>query len=241
MQPRLYGDLVPWYDLLDPVADHLDEATAYQEILERAATPRPGTLLELGAGAGNNAFFFKRRFRCVLTDLSEAMLGLSRAQNPECEHRSGDMRTLRLGRTFDTVMVHDAVGYMTAIDDLRAAAETAFVHTRPGGAAVFAPDYVREAFREHSALHAGQEGTRALRCLEWAWDPDPSDDRYAVDYAFLLRDGSAMTAVHDHHVEGLFTHATWQAVLQGVGYHVETLPRPFEDLETGTIFVCRRL
>jgi hypothetical protein len=240
MQPLLYGDLVPWYHLLDPVADHLEEATAYQEALERATVPRPETLLELGAGAGNNAFFFKRRFRCTLTDLSEAMLGLSRAQNPDCEHRAGDMRTLRLGRTFDAVMVHDAVGYMTTVDDLRAAAATAFVHTRPGGAAVFAPDYVREGFHQRSALHAGENASRALRCLEWAWDPDPGDDRYTVDYAFLLRAGAEMKAVHDRHVEGLFPIATWERVLAGVGYRVETTPRPFDDEETGTIFVCRR-
>jgi hypothetical protein len=38
------------------------------------------------------------------------MLGLSRALNPECEHLAGDTRTLPLGRTFDAVLVHDAIG-----------------------------------------------------------------------------------------------------------------------------------
>jgi hypothetical protein len=240
MQPLLYADLVPWYHLLDPVADHLDDATAYQEAIEGASIPRPDTLLELGAGAGNNAFFFERRFRCTLTDLSEPMLGLSRAQNPECEHLAGDMRTLRLSRMFDSVMVHDAVGYMATVEDLRAAAETAFMHTRPGGGAVFAPDYVRETFHEHSSLHSGEDAARSLRCLEWAWDPDTADESYVVDYAFLLRDGATMKAVHDRHAEGLFTRATWEGVPEGAGYHVETMPRPFYDVETGTIFVCSR-
>src|SRR4051812_46619548 len=101
MQPQLYDELVPWYRLLDPPEDHRDEAASYQQALERAASPRPETLLDLGAGAGHNAVHMKQRFRCTLTDLSEAMLGLSRALNPECEHVAGDMRTLRLGRTFD--------------------------------------------------------------------------------------------------------------------------------------------
>ena len=47
------------------------------------------------------------------------MLALSRALNPECEHLAGDMRTLRLGRVFDAVFVHDAVCYMTTRADLR--------------------------------------------------------------------------------------------------------------------------
>lgn len=41
------------------------------------------------------------------------------------------MRTVRLGRTFDAVFVHDAVDYMTSEDDLRHVIETAFVHCRP--------------------------------------------------------------------------------------------------------------
>ena len=32
---------------------------------------------------------------------------MSRSINPECEHVQGDMRTLRLGREFDAVFVHD--------------------------------------------------------------------------------------------------------------------------------------
>ena len=98
----------------------------------------------------------KRRFpRLVLTDVSEGMLAESRALNLECEHRLGDMRTLRPGRAFDAVFVHDAVCYMTTEADLRRAMETAWVHCRPGGAALFAPDYVREHFPEESTDDGG--------------------------------------------------------------------------------------
>ena len=48
------------------------------------------------------------------------MLALSATLNPECEHLEGDMRTLRLGRTFDVVFIHDAISYLTTEDDLRA-------------------------------------------------------------------------------------------------------------------------
>ncbi|HEY8923470.1 MAG TPA: class I SAM-dependent methyltransferase [Polyangia bacterium] len=240
MAPLLYGELTPWYHLLDPVADHADEAAAYVAALRGAGAPRGGTMLELGAGAGGNAFFFKRDFTCTLTDLSADMLALSRASNPECEHLAGDMRTLRLGRTFDAVMVHDAVAYMTTRAELAAVAATAFAHTRPGGAAVFAPDYVREAFREKTELYTGEDGARSLRCVEWAWDPDSTDDTYAVEYGFLLRDGAQVRAVHDHHVEGLFTRATWMEVLTAAGYRVTLADRPFDDTTTDQIFVCQR-
>ena len=240
MTGRIYGDLVGWYRLLDPVADHLDEATAYRSALERAAGPSAETLLELGAGAGNNAFFLKQRFRCTLTDVSETMLALSREQNPECEHLVGDMRILRLGRAFDCVLVHDAIMYMTSAGDLAAAIETAFVHTGPGGAALFAPDYVRERFREGSEQHAADEGARSMRCLEWHWDPDPADDTYRVEYAFLVREGAELTAAHDTHVEGLFARDTWVELLSKAGFAVELVERPFDDTETDLVFLCRR-
>jgi trans-aconitate methyltransferase len=238
--PRLYRELVSWYRLVDPTRDHLDEATSYQAALEGAASPRPETLLELGSGAGNNAFYLKRRFRCTLTDLSEEMLGLSRELNPECEHHRGDMRTLRLGRSFDAVFVHDAIMYLTTEADLRAVAATAFAHTRSGGAAVFAPDCLRETFKEQTNLLSEAEGRRALRGIEWSWDPDPADDTFVTHFGFLLRDGDVVRAEHDHHVEGLFARATWLRVLASAGYRVETAEVALGEGQTGEIFVCRR-
>jgi ubiquinone/menaquinone biosynthesis C-methylase UbiE len=127
----LYDELVDWYHLLDPAAEHEEEVAAYDAALEGAVVGDYRTLLELGAGAGNNGLFFKTRRACTLTDLSPQMLGLSRIQNPECEHVAGDMRTLRLKRTFDAVMVHDAVVYMRSEQDLREMAATVHVHTHP--------------------------------------------------------------------------------------------------------------
>ncbi|HEU4412107.1 MAG TPA: class I SAM-dependent methyltransferase [Polyangiaceae bacterium] len=240
MQPLLYGELVPWYHLMDPAEDHLEETADYWREFKRAIEPPLATLLELGAGAGNNALHLKRHLRCTLTDPSAPMLGLSREQNPECEHLEGDMRTLRLGRTFDAVLIHDAIVYMLTEDDLRAAARTAFEHTRPGGAAIFAPDCVRESFQELVELHENDEGARALRCLEWMWDPDPGDDTYVVEYAFLLRDGNEMRSAHDRHLEGLFSKATWVDVLEGTGFQVETFDRDVDEGYFDEVFLCRR-
>ena len=238
---RIYDDLTPWYRLIDPPADHLAEATVYTRALAGAVTGRAETLLELGAGAGHNALFMKRQFRCTLTDISPKMQALSRELNPDCEHLPGDMRTLRLGRQFDAVFVHDAVCYMTSLEDLAQAAATAFVLTRPGGAALFAPDYVRERFAETSTLLTADEGTRSMRGVEWAWDPDPADTRYVVEYTFLLRDGQEVAAAHDHHDEGLFSIAEWTSVLERAGYKVSLIERPLdEDGQTDRVFLCRR-
>jgi trans-aconitate methyltransferase len=234
---RLYSDLAAWYRLVDPVIDHEEEAAVYEAALRGAIAWPAATLLELGTGAGSNAFYLKRHFRCTLTDASERMLALSRDLNPECEHLTGDMRTLRLGRTFDAVLIHDAVVYMTTEQDLLAAATTAFVHTRPGGAAIVAPDHVREAFREATNVIQGEDGSRALRGLEWMWDPDPADSTYRVEYVFVLREAQMVRTVHDPHIEGLFSEADWHRILGAAGFEVRTIDGAPGD---GRVFLCRR-
>jgi SAM-dependent methyltransferase len=236
----IYRDLAaPWYRLLDPVEDHHGEAACYEGALVGAATGTPNTLLELGAGAGHNAFYLKRRFQCTLTDLSPQMLDLSRELNPECEHLLGDMRSLRLETSFDVVFVHDSVMYITAEPDLRSVAETAFFHTRSGGAALFAPDCVAETFREQTNLITGEKDGRALRCIEWMWDPDPADTTFMTEYAFVLRENGEVTIHHDRHLEGLFARATWMRVLSDVGFITEN-PEYFDDGQRLEVFLCRR-
>lgn len=142
---KMYGELAAWWPLLSAVEDYAEEAEFFVQLLSVAGLPQKPALLELGSGGGNNAFYLKRCFAQVtLTDLSPDMLTVSRALNPECEHVQGDMRALRLGREFDAVFVHDAIEYMTTAADLRRALETAWLHTRPGGVALFVPDNVRE-------------------------------------------------------------------------------------------------
>jgi len=238
--PALYAELTPWYHLVDPPEDHADEAACFIEAFAGAIVGPSTTLLELGSGAGNNASHLKAQFACTLTDISEPMLALSRARNPECEHVAGDMRTLRLGRIFDAVLAHDGITYMTTEPDLRAAIETAFVHTRPGGAAIFTPDDVADTFVEGAELHEGDDGERSLRCIEWSWDPVPGDGKARADYALLMRERGDVRVFHDRHETGLFARATWIRLLEDAGFVAESVRRPIGDGETDEIFVCRR-
>ena len=234
MTPLLYDTLVPFYHLLDPLEDHADEAQRYGDVL-LGAVPGASSLLELGAGAGNGAHFLGQRFDAVtLTDLSEAMLDRSAAINPDYAHVVADMRTLRLGRTFDCVLAHDAIGYMTTEADLLAAMRTAWEHLRPGGAALFIPDCVEETFAEGHEEHAGDDALRSLRAISWWYDPDPSDTTHVYDFAFLLRENGEVRAVHDRHVCGLFPTDTWCALAREAGFRVEVVSRALPEAYAGS-------
>ena len=229
-RPRLYSDFAPWFHLLTAPSSYVEEADFARDVLTKASPSKVETVLELGAGGGNNAFHLKRQFKLTLTDLSSEMLSLSRAINPECEHIQGDMRSVRLGRRFDAVFIHDAVCYLTTPPDLIACMETAFIHCKPGGAVLFMPDYVRERFRNNVYHHGGHDGDgRSLRYLEWTFDPDPSDTTYSVDFVYMLREGNGPVRVeHDTHTLGLFSRSEWLDWLHKTGFNARMIEDPYD-------------
>ena len=231
----LYERLSSWWPLLSPPADYAEEAEFYASRLLATGSEPARTLLELGSGGGNNASYLKARFTMTLVDLSEGMLAVSRDINPECEHVHGDMRTIRLGRQFDRVFIHDAIVYMTTLSDLRRAIESAFVHCRPDGAALFAPDHVRENFRPGTDHGGSDNEHRGLRYLEWTWDPDPADSTCIVDYAYMLRESDGTVRVeHDRHIEGLFGRTEWMQLLADAGFEPHNLPFDHSELTPGS-------
>ncbi len=237
-----YGDLAVWWPLISPPQEYAEEAAFAAAVLSSASIPAR-EVLELGSGGGHNAVHLKARFAMTLVDISEEMLTVSRRLNPECDHRQGDMRTLRLGHTFDAVFVHDAVDYMTTEADLHQAIETAFVHCRPGGIAVFVPDHTAETF-EPASDHGGTDDPngRGVRYLDWTWDPDPADTWIVTEYAFLLReaDGS-VRVVHETHRTGLFSRDVWLRLLADAGFDPSAVTEETtEDRTPRELFVGRR-
>jgi SAM-dependent methyltransferase len=216
---RLYHDIADWWPLISPPEEYADEA-AYLAAVLRAARAGVRDVLDLGCGGGHVAMHLKSAFSLTLVDISSEMLAVSRRLNPECAHHQGDMRTVRLGKTFDAVLVHDAVDYITSRDDLRKVIETAHAHCRPGGVALFVPDHVKDTFTPvsgegGSSDAAGRQGSFRER----TWDPDPSDDVITAEYLFTLReaDGTSEVIAETHEL-GAFSRDTWADELARAGF-----------------------
>ena len=227
---KLYDELATWWPLLSPLEDYEEAAGFFFKVLSETDLPPSATLLELGCGGGSNAFYLKKSFAQVtLTDLSPHMLAVSLALNPECEHLEGDMRTFRLGRQFDVVFIHDAIEYMTTSQELAQTLETAFIHCKRGGTALFVPDHVRETFQP-STQHGGKNGQgRALRYLEWTYDPDDSDTMYTVEMVYVFREGQRPARVeHEQHVCGLFSRTEWLVLLADQGFRSTIIHDAYE-------------
>lgn len=235
---KMYNELAAWWPLLSPLEEYAEEAAFFIHVISESGLPPSPSLLELGCGGGSNAFYLKKLFADVtLTDLSPQMLAVSLSLNPECEHLQGDMRTLRLGRIYDVVFVHDAIDYMVTSQELGRAIKTAFIHCREGGLALFVPDHVRETFQE-STEHDGKDGDgHSLRYLEWTYDPDENDTMYTTEYVYLLREGNGTAHVeHEQHICGLFSRAEWLRQLREAGFDPENIHDEYQR----DIFVAHR-
>ena len=228
-----YDQIADWWPVISPVSDYAGECAEFLSVL-KARRPQAQTLLELGSGGGHVAFHLKADFDCTLTDLSPAMLEVSRRLNPGCRHIRGDMRTLDLDRRFDIVLAHDVIAYMTSEADLRAAFATARRHLAPGGLAMFIPDEVLETFEPGAFDLFGGEAPdgRSARALEWCGEL-AADGTTAVHYAFLLKDadGQVTTAGEPHRV-GVFARADWARWLEAEGFTVETLVEQTDEDRT---------
>lgn len=239
---RLYQDLAEWWPLISPPEEYAEEAAFYARLLRQASGP-VREVLELGSGGGHCASHLREHFTMTLADLSAPMLEVSRRLNPGCAHVQGDMRTIRLGQSFDAVFIHDAVDYMTSEDDLQQVMGTAFAHCRPGGVAVFAPDHVADTYQAVTGW-GGSDGAdgRGARFLEWSWDPDPADTWTVTEFAFLLRDrDGSVRAVNERHRFGLFPAATWLRLLSGAGFAAEAvMEETSEDRQPRQLFAGRR-
>lgn len=218
---RLYHDLADWWPLISPPGEYTEEAAYLADVLSTTAAVAVHEVLDVGSGGGHVAAHLKDRFSLTLVDISEDMLAVSSRLNPECKHVHADMRWMWLGQQFDAVLVHDAIDYITSEDDLASVIATAFAHCRPGGIAVFVPDYTKDDFREIvGSGGGGADATgRYATFRERTWDPEPADDWVQADYEFILREEDGSTEViRESHRLGAFSLETWRRLLTEAGF-----------------------
>ena len=239
---RLYSELAWLWPTLSPPEDYAEEATHWRALLEEKLGPGRHAILELGVGGGHNLSHIADGFDAAAVDVSAEMIEHSQRLNPGVEHHVGDMRSVRLGRTFDAVLIHDAISYIVSETDLKATMRTAAVHLQAGGILIMAPDYVKETFSGGSVRCKTRTGENfTLTRLEYEYDPDPNDSTYVTLFTHIIRRGGAVEIEHDRHVLGLFGMTTWLTLMDRAGFDAERRDYPVhEDARQGWLLVGRK-
>ena len=228
---RLYQDLAYLWPVVSPPEDYAEEAHYWRRAIRNRLGPGRHRILELGAGGGHNLSHLTSDFEATAVDLSPHMIEHSRRLNPGVEHHVGDMRTVRLDRTFDAVLVHDAISYMLTEDDLRATFATARAHLRLGGLLLVSPDLVAENFEEGKIIRwpirppADPDGIE-VSVSEHLADPDPADTMIESLITYTIVENGTSQIEKDLHVCGLFPYDTWITLMEEAGFTTEVRPLP---------------
>jgi SAM-dependent methyltransferase len=229
---RMYDEFAHLWPLISSPAEYAEEAGFWRDTLRSHLGPGRHAILELGAGGGHNLSHLTSDFQATAVDLSEKMLEHCRRLNPGVPVHAGDMRSVRLGRTFEAVLIHDAIDYMLTEDDLRKALATAAAHLEPGGMLIMAPDCFRETFRPPYVRHSiNSDGKTDVTLIEYAWDPDPADTVIEALFLYLIRTQDTLHMEQDRHLMGLFSLLTWLDLMRDAGFTAATRPYPVHDDE----------
>ncbi len=254
--PRLYDDLAWLWPVLSPPGDYVGEAATIDALLAEHFGDGPRRLLELGVGGGHTLLHLLEvgaerslayggwggEHAGVAVDRSEAMLERCRALIPGVDARVGDMRDVRLGERFDAVLIHDAIDYLTTVQDVRRTLATVCEHLRPGGLAMIAPTYTVETFEpgdvaedtpplpaqgefghEAVAERGVQEVCYQTRLSAVAEHPATSADptgcgTFAMTLTYRLTFiGGGVETIEDRHRCGLFARERWVSLMAEAG------------------------
>ena len=115
----------------------------------------PTSLLDIGCGNGRLLASLSASIpECWGVDLVGSNIAYARSRGGPCVFHVGDMRTVRLGRTFDAVIcLGNALSYLLTDEDLAQGVATFGAHTRPGSLLILDPLNARcyldgDGFRE---------------------------------------------------------------------------------------------
>jgi SAM-dependent methyltransferase len=236
---HLYTDLAwLWPMRGDAATEYAHYCHHVTGLICQYATRQATTLLDIGCGGGKNALNLKREFEVTGLDLSPAMLAQAKELNPDCTFVQGDMRTCRLGRTYDAVLMDDAISHMSCRTDFMAAFRNAYAHLNPGGVLVVTPDVTIEMFQQNktTTTPARRDGLDVV-FVENVYDPDPTDEQYETTILYLIRDHGRLRIETEYWTTGIFSLDTWRNVLHETGFKVhEGRYNPGGD--EYTVFTC---
>ena len=237
-QNRMYDEFAHLWPLISPPEEYAVEARDWREVLREKLGAGRHEILELGVGGGHNLSHLTSDFQATAVDLSEKMLALSKKLNPGVEHHVGDMRTVRLGRKFKAVLVHDAINYMLIEDDLRATFATAAAHLEPGGVLIAAPDDFRETFQNHKVWSSiNSDVSITLTHIAYDYDPNPNDTTVEAVMFYLIHENDELRIELDRHITGLFPIQTWLDLMEEAGFAAEKRTIPAQDNDSQNLLV----
>lgn len=206
----VFGDYSAYYNLLNKDKDYAGEAEYLHGLIARYQ-PEARTLLDLGCGTGKHDLLLaKMGYEVTGVDRSAEMIAIANAQfssdNPppaSIHFTRGDIRTIRLGKTYDIVTsLFHVMSYQTGNNDLSAAFATVSAHLKPGGIFIFDCWYGPAVLTDRPTMRVKRLEDEAISVLRIA-EPvmHPNENLVDVNYHVVVRDrkGATVEEIRETH------------------------------------------
>jgi SAM-dependent methyltransferase len=240
----VFGAYADYYDLLYEEKGYEQEAEFVLAQLARAMGGPIASVLDLGCGSGGHMQqFIRAGVRTEGVDLSFTMLQRARRRlgsvaGPDASSRSaalheGDVRDVRLGRTFDAVVaLFHVMSYVTSGRDMKAALQTARAHLQPGGLFLFDFWYGPGVLTDPPAVRVKRivrDGREIVRIAE----PTLRSTDNVVEVRYELLDkgrvASSTEPIHEVHTMRYWFWPELQELLTACGFEPVSIRRWMSD------------
>jgi len=202
----MFSESAEFYDAIYSFKDYAAEAVQIARLV-RALHPRARTILDVACGTGEHARRLSRDhgFKVDGLDLDPALLAIARTKYAPGEFFQGDMSDFALATRYDVVMcLFSSIGYLVALDRVRAALDCFRRHLAPAGVVIVEPWFgpgILDTDRVNrvEGTHDGRRVARINRN-----EVDGRVSRLHFEYRIEMPDGTIRSAAEVHEL-GLFT------------------------------------
>ncbi len=249
---RVFADYARYYDLIYRDKDYRGEAE-YTHNLIRKHEVSGNTVLNLGCGSGrHDRYLAEKGYKITGVDFSEEMLTLARneaSENGFLDYVKGDVRSVRLGKTFDIVLsLFHVMSYQVSDEDILASFATASAHVKPGGVFIFDCWYGPGVLTDRPAVRIKEQEDENLAITRIAHPVmRPNVNVVDVEYLIFVKEkpqGYINEIRETHRMRYLFQPEV-RRLLSDNGFTVETCEEWLSGTEPGfstwnVVFVCRK-
>lgn len=223
LMTKLYSELAQVYhEMYISIFDYEKEFNFYDGLLRKYGRR---SILEIGCGTGNLApYFLKAGCEYTGLDLYDEMLQIARQNHPHARFVQGDMRDLKLGQAYDSVIITGrSFCYMTTNKDVMSALQSVYKILKEKGILIFdsfnaneiVPNLKKESSQEvKSGDTKYRRVNRTSLNLEtgWTWN-------WEAEY-HIEKKGEEKKIITDRSVLRAFTEDELKLFLQLTGYTV---------------------
>ncbi|WP_028663338.1 class I SAM-dependent methyltransferase [Saccharomonospora halophila] len=156
-------------DLYDALNRGSTAAATCRRLIDDYGAPT-GSVLDLGCGTARDLAEFSDAQDRVGVDIQPALIEHGQ-QHPGLDLRVGDLRTVVLGRNFDTILcLGNSLAYLHHNEDIRAAFATFAVHAHPGSLLIVVTQIAPTFTAAPTRGRVDAAGIHAEVIIEHSWD-----------------------------------------------------------------------